>query len=135
MLEVVLDMDAARRPVAERQAAPAIDAHGHAGRGKEIEIDPALLPERPAADIDQHAGPLPQRALLGDAAGKDAVEQAHRHGIQLDAKRAEHPRIDRQPRNQPGAQALLQRRHGDACLDAKARATEPSSAAFSTSQL
>ena len=135
MLEVVLDMDAARRPIAKRQAVAAIDAHRHAGRREEVEIDPAFLAERSAADIDQHAGPLPQGALLGDAAGKDAVQQTHRHRIQLDTERPEHPRIDRQPRDQPGAQALLQRRHGDTCLDAKARATEPSNAAFSTSQL
>jgi hypothetical protein len=135
MLEVVLDMNAARRPVAKRQAVAAIDAHRHAGRREEIEIDPAILPERPAADIDQHAGPLLQGALLGDAAGKDAVQQTDHHRVQLDTERAEHPWIDGQVRDQPSAQALLQRRHGDTCLDAKARATEPSNAAFSTSQL
>jgi hypothetical protein len=135
MLEVVLDMDAARRSVAERQAASAIDAHGHAGRREEIEIDPAVLAERPAADIDQHAGPLAQGSLLGDAAGKNAIQQTHHQRVQLDTKRPEHPRIDRQPRHQPGAQALLHGRHGDTCRDAKARVTEASSAAFSTSQL
>ena len=58
MLEVVLDVDAPRRAVGERQAPARIDAHGDARRREEIEIDPAVLAERAAADIHQHVAPL-----------------------------------------------------------------------------
>ncbi len=134
MLEIVFDMDAACRTIGQRQMAPTVDARRDAGRRKQIKVDPAVHAKRTAADVDQHFLPRPKRPLPGDPGRMAAPEQPNDGCIEFDPEGAEHPRIDRHPRDQPGAELLLQRGHARPHW-AKARPTKSSSTCFSTSQL
>ena len=136
MLEIVLDMYSATRPIAQGQIATAIGPPAHSRGREQVEIDPAVLTERTATDINEQAFPARQGAAPHDPAGMDVAKQSHHGRVQLHANGTKGPGIDRQPRYEPCAQPLLHcLQAGPPSRRAKASATIRSSAFFSTFQL
>ena len=77
-----------------------------------FEIDPAVVTERAAANIHQRISAPGQGPSMCPIARVQRVQAVHPQGAQLEAHEAEHHGIERQPRNEPCPDPLLQGRHG-----------------------